>query len=402
MTTARKLGLLSALYLSQGLPYGFFTQALPVLMRKEHLSLGAIGLSQLLAMPWALKFLWSPLMDRFGSERFGKRRSFLVPLQLLTVCALLVVSAMEPSADFRPIFLMVLVINVLAATQDIATDALAVDLLSDRERGLGNGVQVAGYRVGMIIGGGALLWLYDGLAWMGATQIAAAILLAATLPIFLHLERPAAPVERIPAREAFSWLRLPGARAWLAVLLVYKTGDALATAPLRTFLVDRGMEMREIGVLLGMLAFATGFAGAIAGGALVNVLGRRNALVAFGVLQSLSVAGYALAASVHHDGLLYTVVGLEHLTGGMATAALFTIMMDVSRPERAATDYTLQASVVVIASGVAISASGFLAEAMTYAPFFALSSILSLAGTIAVGVMWPRTRAARALFPEAR
>ena len=155
----RRLGLLGTLYLSQGLPFGFFTQALPLIMRKRGMSLESIGLSSLLALPWALKFVWSPYVDRYGT-----RKSWILPLQLLT--ALTLVGTAIARDAFAVVLASVLLTNLLCATQDIATDGLAVDMLANEERGLANGVQVAGYRVGMILGGGVLLIFHERLGWV--------------------------------------------------------------------------------------------------------------------------------------------------------------------------------------------------------------------------------------------
>ncbi|WP_414640858.1 MFS transporter, partial [Archangium sp.] len=165
MKTPLKLGLLTSLYLSQGLPYGFFTQALPVLLREQGLSLPNISLASLLALPWALKFLWAPFMDRYGSARLGRRRGYILPLQVLSAALLVGLALPEGAVSVEALFAAVLLVNLLSATQDVATDGLAVDLLEPQELGLGNGVQVAAYRVGMILGGGLMLILLDALSW---------------------------------------------------------------------------------------------------------------------------------------------------------------------------------------------------------------------------------------------
>lgn len=143
------LALLSSLYAAQGLPFGFFTLALPVLMREAGWSLTAIGLLQVLALPWLLKFLWAPWVDHHGA-----RRTWLLGLQGASVVAALVLAALDLSPTHQGLLLAVLVFNLLAATQDIVTDGLAVRLLAARERGLANAIQVGAYRLGMILGGG--------------------------------------------------------------------------------------------------------------------------------------------------------------------------------------------------------------------------------------------------------
>jgi MFS family permease len=290
-STGGKLGLLAALYFSQGLPFGFFTQALPLLLRKQGYSLGAIGLSSLLSLPWALKFLWAPVVDRCWVARFGRRRSWIVPLQLLAVAVLL---GLALSAGLESTMLLmgaVLLLNLVAATQDIATDGLAVELLAPAERGLANGIQVGGYRVGMIVGGGVLLILYQHLGSAGTFLCMAALTALASLPILLTREPP--PRRAGEATPAVHFLRRPGAARVLALLVVYKAGDAFATGMLRPFLADLGLGLADVGWLLGTVGFIAGLGGALCGGALVNRLGRRRALLGFAALQAGAVAGYA-------------------------------------------------------------------------------------------------------------
>ncbi|WP_164012926.1 MFS transporter [Pyxidicoccus trucidator] len=398
MKTSTKLALLSSLYLSQGLPFGFFTQALPVLLRKQGLSLPAIGLAHLLALPWALKFLWAPPMDRHGSARWGRRRGYILPLQCLSAGLLL--SLALPSGDLDTSVLMaaVLGVNLLAATQDVATDGLAVDLLAPAERGWGNGVQVAAYRVGMIVGGGLMLAVFDAVGWRPTFLALGGVLLLATVPVALYREPPSEPPPAQSLGLAW-WLKRPGAAAWLTLLVVYKAGEALATGMLRTFLFDSGLSLTDIAWMLGGVGFTAGLVGALLGGGLVVRLGRRRALLLFGAIQAGAVLLYALAARGPASlSLLTAVCAVEHVASGMATAAVFTAMMDACRPEHAATDYTVQASLVVLATGAAAAASGFSASALGYSTHFALSAALCVAGTLYAALTFhpPRT-----LSPEA-
>jgi len=392
MKTSTKIGLLSSLYLSQGLPYGFFTQALPALLRKQGMSLPDIGLTYLLALPWALKFIWAPLMDRHGSERLGRRRGYILPLQLLSAGVLLLLALPSGAPSTQLLLGVVLVVNLLAATQDVATDGLAVNLLEARELGLGNGVQVAAYRVGMILGGGVILAVFDAAGWRPTLLSLGAMLLVATVPIALYREPPSA----LPARESLElawWFKRPGIGGWLLLLVLYKAGEALAMGMLRTFLVDAGLSLTDLSWMLGGVGFTAGLLGALVGGALVNRLGYRRALILFGVLQTGAVLLYAFAARGASLPLLTLVCGVEHLASGMATAALFTVMMQKCRPEHAGTDYTVQASLVVVATGGAAAVSGFSAQGLGYSGHFLLSTALCAVGTVYVLLTFhpPRT-----------
>jgi PAT family beta-lactamase induction signal transducer AmpG len=390
VNTAAKLGLLGSLYFSQGLPFGFFTQALPVLLRKEGYSLGQIGLSSLLALPWALKFLWAPAVDRYSSARFGRRKSWIVPLQIAAAVILLALAAGNTLHSLQWVMAAVLLLNLVAATQDIATDGLAVDLLSPGQRGLGNGLQVAGYRVGMIVGGGALLVFYDRLGASLTFFTMAGLMALATLPIWFAREpEPSFPrAELAPAH----FLRRPGVARLLVLLAVYKAGDAFATGMLRPYLTDIGLGLSDIGLLLGTVGFVAGLLGALAGGALVNRIGRKPALIVFGLLQAATVAGYA-ALTLGKPGLpeLYVLCGAEHFASGMATAALFTCMMDWCSRESGATDYTVQASAVVIATGAAGALAGISAQTLGYFGHFCLAVVLALVAVAAVYHLFPRS-----------
>ncbi|MBT3222822.1 MAG: MFS transporter, partial [Proteobacteria bacterium] len=378
------MALLASLYLSQGLPFGFFTQALPVLMRHEGYSLKVIGLTTLLALPWALKFLWAPWVDRYSIARFGHRRSWILPLQAMMVCALIGVAWLSPATGLGVVLCAVLLVNMVSATQDIATDGLAVDILSHSERGLANGVQVAGYRLGMIVGGGVLLIFHERIGWMGTFLGMAAVIALASIPVLLHREKPSRPACCEVNATIRGFFQRPGIARIVLLIVVYKSGDAFATGMLRPFLADIGLTLAEVGWLLGTMGFVAGLVGALIGGALVGMIGRRRSLVVFGVLQVVTVAGYALVAQYGCSRVvLGTIFGAEHFAGGMATAALFTAMMDWCRPGANATDYTIQASLVVIATGVAATLSGFSAEALGFAGHFSLAALLA---GIAVGL----------------
>lgn len=394
LPSSSKLVLLGSLYLAQGLPYGFFTQALPVLLRKEGVSLTLIGASSLLALPWALKFLWAPLVDGVKAPKVGRRRAVILPLQALSALLMLALAFVSPQHSMMALVVGVLVANAIAATQDIATDGLAISTLTASERGFGNGLQVAGYRVGMILGGGALLIVFDALGWKATFLAMSALLVVSSLPVWRHRETPGPMLGTDPHLHDSSpgilaglinTLRIRGMPAWMLVLVLYKGADALASAMLRPFLVDLGLTMSDIGWLLGGIGFAGGLIGALLGGALVVPLGRRRALIGFGILQCLAVALYLVPATVGLSmPIVIAAVGLEHLAGGMATAALFTLMMDRTDERSGGTDYTVQASVVVIATGAAAAFSGALAEAVGYAGLFGLSAA---AGLVAIAVI---------------
>lgn len=369
--TTAKLALLGSLYLAQGLPHGFFSQAVPALLRKQGVSLTEIGLAMLLMLPWGLKFLWAPLIDRHGSARFGRRRSWIVPLQVGTIAGFLALAHVDPGRGLTSLMAGMGVVILLAATQDIAADGLAIALLRPGERGLGNGVQVGAYRLGMIASGGVLIGLSPQLGWAGVFYAMAGLVALTTLPVLLVREPPAAVGVGVERGLLASFLRQPGIDSWLVVLAVFKFGESFGVTMLRPNLVDRGVELSELGWILGTAGALAGLVGAVVGGLAVGRIGRYRALLAFAGLQALAVAGYAVIAAAPPGpldlGMVTALCVFEHLASGMATVALFTLMMDRTRPHAAGTDYTIQASVVVLASGLAAMVSGASAERIGYA-----------------------------------
>lgn len=371
----RKIVVLGALYLCQGLPSGFFAVALPFLLRRAGTSLEAIGWSGLLSLPWVLKFLWAPAVDRWGT-----RKAWILALQALTAIFLAGLSTFDAREDIPLLCLAVLVTNLLAATQDIATDGFAVDLLGDEDRGLGNGVQVAGYRAGMILGGGVLLVSLDRLGWSASFLAMAATVAIASVPVWLTPE----PARHPPTGSGTAgFFRQAGILPWVGVVALYKTGEALGTAMVRPWLADLAFALEDVGWLLGTGGFLVSLVGALTGGALVNRLGRRTALVTFGVLQSAAVLAYVVVAAADGAGIGGVVLA-EHFLSGMATAALFTAMMDACRPGVGATDYTLQACIVVVAQGVGQIVAGMVAGGQGYGVAAAVGGALSLVGALAM------------------
>jgi MFS family permease len=380
---AYRLVLLGSLYLAQGLPYGFFTQALPVLMREAGLSLKAISATSLLFLPWALKFLWAPLVDRTGT-----RRQWILPLQLTAAAGAGLLAFADIGDSFTLIFAALLVFNLLAAMQDVATDGLAVRLLGEKERGLGNGLQVGAYRLGMVLGGGWLLWVFARSGWQTMFLAMSAILLLTCLPVlFLRGEGTESHAPPPPAGQiALGWARRlyqPGMLAFIGLICAYKFGDSMVSSLVGPFLKDQGLSKEEIALLKGTLGSAAGLAGAALGGWAAWRLGRRAALLGCGLLQTLSLLPYLAAAQgLGGKELIWAGCLGEHLLGGMATVALFTLMMDASDPDHAGTDYTLLACAVVIGTGLASFTGAALADALGYAPMMATGILLSGAGCL--------------------
>ena len=394
-----KIILLTSLYTSQFLPSAFFFQGLPVFMRQQDTSLEVIGLLGFLTLPWMLKFLWAPLIDLYGWSKWGHYKSWIVGIQSLLAIVLVACSNIDASENAAVLFGSVFLIVTLAATQDIATDALAFNLLTPSERGWGNGIQSAGRSIGGIIGGGVMLLVLNQVGWHMSLWILAATVLLALLPLLKYREtrhhtQPDSFAKETPGatnqtsqtpayfKTLLSFFRRPGVWHWLFFIWLYVTGTSIASSMFRPLLVDIDLSMAEIGWIKGIVGSVAAIIGSLLAGGLIQPLGRRRALVMFGLLQAIAVLALILPAiGITHKAVLYTVSSGELFARALATTALFTVMMDKSREASAGSDYTLQSSAYMIGHHVGIPAfSGFIASSVGYTGVFSISFLFCLLG----------------------
>lgn len=390
--------LLASLYCAQGLPSGLMAHSLPVLLRQNGVDLALIGLLKLLALPWMLKVLWAPWIDRLAAPRLGHHRGWILPLQGTVLLCMATLALCSPEALFGRqqwlLFGLLLLVNLAAATQDIATDGLTVRLLPERWRGLGNSLQVGGYKVGMLLSGSGLLLAVDWLGWNLSLGLTALLLALLSVPVWRfretrELPRLAAQAERAGPgllwRHYHGLLAQPGMHAWLLVVLTFKLGDALGSPMIKPLLVDQGWSNAALGQLTLITSLA-GIGGALFGGLLYARLGARRSLLLFGVLQAVGIAGMALLAGSAADlPWVYALSLFEQVADGMSTVALFAVMMSHCRSEHEGADFTLQACVQLLLAGLVGAASGVLAQWLGYRMLFLLAGAL---GLLMLALVW--------------
>ena len=288
---------------------------------------------------------------------------------------------------------LLLMVNLAASTQDIATDGLAVRLLPERWRGLGNSLQVGGYKVGMLVSGSGLLLAMDSLGWHLSLALVAGLLVLMTLPIWRFNERrelPFQPAQAEPAgpglllRHYRGLLMQPGMLLWLAVLLSFKLGDALGSPMIKPMLVDQGWSNAALGQLT-LVSSLAGIGGALLGGLLYARIGALRALLLFGTLQAVGIAAMAwLVNAGGQTALVYLIALFEQTADGMSTVALFAVMMRQCRPEHEGADFTLQASVQLLLAGLVGATSGLLATWLGYQALFVGAGSLGVLALLVV------------------
>jgi MFS transporter, PAT family, beta-lactamase induction signal transducer AmpG len=389
----KTLSFLILLYFVQGLPFGFQATALPIFLRQEGVSLTNIGLLGLLATPWLLKVLWAPWVDRFWFTGFGRRKSWIVPMQIALATTAAAAAWLDPHRALLPLLAAVLLMNLFAATMDIAVDGLAVDVLGEKDLGLGNAAQVVGYKLGILTGGGLLVWLSASIGFRGLLLSIAALVTSATAATLFW--REAAATAEVAATEVAARPRMTmtevlalvrrslqaSGAAWMLLAIgTYKLGEAMADAMFKPFVVDLGFSPAQIGLWFGTWGTVASLLGSVAGGLLATRLGVMRAL---GLTAAMRVVPLAVLAIVATGSASTTAViavsSAEHFFGGALTTAMFAFMM--SKVDRAigATHFTLFATIEVLGKSPGAWASGPLAEHLGYAAVFAAAALLSLA-----------------------
>ena len=381
------LAMLLSLYLAQGLPVGFMTQALPTLLRHYGVSLTQIGVSGLLMLPWAIKFLWAPCVDRYGWHRLGHYRSWIILTQISTVFCLLILAFLpvENLGDLSALwglFAVLLLMNFLCATQDIATDGLAVNLLKNGAVHWGNTFQVMGSRLGFILGGGAVLYSIDLLSWK-ITFLALAVgvglnsvmILFYSEPKFAHgLERPVdADNIKKNLKKAYGYLWVnKELRLWLLVVATYKIADGFAGPILKPMMVDAGLSLTQIGLYVTMFGAGCAVIGALSAGWLIKYFSLQRMFIVFSIFQTLTLIYYVVLAELYERNIsfdayhFYIANAIEELFAAMTLVAMLSLIMKHARSEFAGTDFTVQVALMTIVGGGLYTLSGIMADYIGY------------------------------------
>ncbi len=374
MTLRKKLFWISILYFAEGLPFGIVYDVLPVYFRQNGVSLKDIGFMFFLTLPWTLKVLWSPLVDRFG-----QRRTWVALCCSAMACAVLAIPLFQASQPTLLLWLVLLAFTVASATQDIAIDAYAIGILSKGEEGIANGYRLALYRVAVLLGGGGTMYLVRPLGWtwifliLAVAFVALAFVAWASPPVVVVHEPP-----REWARHFWAFLSRPGSIAIFVFVLTYRMGELFMMPMVKPFWVDRGMTPEEIGTISTIAGTILGILGTLVGGIFTTRFGIFTGLWVLGLAQAVPNLGYAAVAQFSLGRpFLYGASMFESFAFGLGTGAFFAFLMRICDKRQAATQYALLSSVVGLGRFFG-GWSGLGVERFGYAGFFALTFVLSL------------------------
>jgi len=373
---------------SCGLPLLLTITVLQAWMKEEGVDLSFIGMMALVGLPYTLKFLWAPFLDRYIPPFLGRRRGWLLLAQLALILSVAGLGLTEPGDDPWMVALAAFLVTFFSASQDIVVDAYRREDLSDEELGLGSSLYINGYRIGMLLASGGGLILADFLPFPFVYLIMAGCLLPGVLTTLLAPEpqMPAGTPRTIkeavisPLGEYFS---RQGALWILAFILCYKLGDTMASAMTTPFYLDIGFSKAEIGAVVKLFGFWATIAGSLIGGVLMLRLGINRSLWIFGFLQAFSTACFAILARVGHSiPALSAVIAFENGSGGMGTAAYAAFMASITNKKFTATQYALLTSLMGVPRVLASAPTGFLAEHVGWESFFITCTLMAIPGML--------------------
>jgi PAT family beta-lactamase induction signal transducer AmpG len=386
---SRRTAAVALLSFSSGLPLGLVWIAIPDWMRDQGVDIRIVGLTTLAQAPWSFKLLWAPLMDRYHPPFWGRRRGWTAVAQVALLALTLGLAGLgqHPESPFV-VIAFTFAIAFASASQDIAIDAYAVEVLREDEQGVAVGARIALYRAAMYVAGGAAISLAGWISWP-ATCVGLALLYLPLLIVTWHAPEPdERPAEPQTLREAV-WLpfleMLSRRRALeiLAFVILYKLADNLAQALTRPFLVDMGYDSFDRGIALSTVGLVATLGGTFLGGALSTVIGLGRSLWIFGFLQIFSNAGYILVARSQVDRvLMYGATGFEQLTSGMGTGAFSVLLLRLTRKRFSATQYALFSSLFALPRIVSGPVSGFAVDAFGWETFYWITIACGVPGML--------------------
>jgi PAT family beta-lactamase induction signal transducer AmpG len=357
-------------------------------MKDEGVDLTVIGMMALVGLPYTLKFLWAPFLDRFSLPFLGRRRGWMLVAQIALMVSIVSLGQSDPVQNPWLLAFVAFLVTFFSASQDIVVDAYRREDLSDEELGLGSSLYINGYRVGMLLASGGGLIMADYMDFSMVYLILAGCMLPGLITTLLtpEPETPAGTPKTMreavvdPLVEYFS---RQGAVWILAFILLYKVGDTMASTMATPFYLDIGFSKTEIGAVVKLFGFWATITGGLAGGVMMIRAGINRSLWIFGLLQAVSTAGFALLANVGYSiPLLSAVIAFENFSSGMGTAAYAAFMASITNKKFTATQYALLTSLMGIPRVLASAPTGFLAKNMGWETFFILCTLIAIPGML--------------------
>lgn len=386
---SRRIAIITFLGFSSGLPLALTGATLQAWMTVAGVDLKTIGIFALVGLPYTLKFLWSPFMDRFVPPFLGRRRGWILITQFALVAGIAAMAFSSPQQAPFFVALIALAVAFSSASQDIVVDAYRTDVLQEKERGFGAAVFVMGYRIALLVSGALAFVLADHIGWRNTYLTMAAVMGLAIFATLFGREPAKEATPPASMREAVwgplkNYFQRNSSVALLVLIILYKLGDAYAGALTTAFLIRGvGFSISEVGAINKGLGFASLIFGALFGGALMVRLQLYRSLLVFGILQAISNLSFmVLAWTGKSYGVLIFAVAFENVSGGMGTAAFVALLMAMCDHRFTATQYALLSSLAALGRIFISPTSGYLVDSVGWVLFFFITFLTALPGLI--------------------
>ena len=376
---------------TSGLPLFILYQLVPGWLRSEGVSLAEIGLFSLIGIPYVWKFLWSPFIDRYSLPFLGRRRGWMLLTQVALLIAVAGFGFIDPVISIWSVAYLAAAVAFFSASQDVVLDAYRRELLPEQELGLGNSLHVQAYRLSGLVPGSLAFVLSDYMQWQSVFIIVAAFMLVG---IMLTLNIDEARCENNAPKTMREAVVLPfqdfinrrGKRRAIEILVflfLYKLGDSMATALQTPFFIDLGFSNTEIGVVAKTASLIAMTICLAVGGLVMLKLSINRALWLFGVVQIVSILGFAALAEIGHNTYaLAFAMGFEYLGVGLGTAAFIAFIAKETNPTFAATQFALFTALAALPRTFANATTGFIVEQIGWTGFFFLCVALAVPGML--------------------
>jgi PAT family beta-lactamase induction signal transducer AmpG len=376
----RRIGIMVPMGFSSGLPLALTGGTLQAWMAVAGVDLHTIGIFSLVGLPYTMKFLWSPVMDRFVPPWLGRRRGWIIASQFILMLGIAAMGFGSPRNAPWALAALALVVAFSSASQDIVVDAYRTDVLHEVERGVGAAVFVTGYRIAMLVSGALAMILSDRIGWRNTYVLMAAVMMVGVVASLAGPEpdNSAAPPRSLQEAVWGPLTNFFSRRASLLILLLiilYKIADAYAGTMTTVFLIrGAGFTPTDVGTVNKGLGLVSLIVGATAGGTMMVRLGLFRSLLVFGVLQAVSILSFIpLVWAGKSYPLMILAVAFENLTGGMGTAAFIALLMALCDHRYSATQFALLSSLASLGRVFIAPTSGYVVESVGWANFFLIA-----------------------------
>ncbi|MEN6617541.1 MAG: MFS transporter [Syntrophorhabdus sp.] len=385
--TTHRMIIMVILGFASGLPLPLTSGTLQAWMTTAGIDIKMIGIFSIVGLPYTLKFLWSPFMDRFVPPFLGRRRGWIVCTQIALLVGIAAMAFLSPTAMPLALGVMALLVAFFSASQDIVVDAYRTDVLPKNERGIGVGVFIFGYRIAFLVAGAVALMLADKIGWQKTYLFMATLMILGMLGSLAGKEPDDKVVPPRNMQEAVwgplkDFFTRKSAIVILLFIILYKLGDAYAGALTTAFLI-RGVHfsLSELAIINKLIGIVATIVGALFGGTLMVKMGLFRSLWYFGILQTVSNFSFMILALIGKSYVAAIVaVAFENITGGMGSTAFVAFVMALCNKRFTATQFALLSSLAVLGRVVISPTSGYIVSYVGWANFFLLTVIAALPG----------------------